>query len=120
MTSLREALRRRLRLPASDPPDDPRLSYRLYWTGQARSWSPERRESLRRAAGELLATPDFEPNLVQRRYRLAQLDSSGHAGASLVALHTVLTALGEFDDLGRTPDLTTHPQGESHERQHPD
>jgi hypothetical protein len=120
LTSLREAIRRRLRLPASGQREDPVVSYRLFWTGQARTWTAERRQAVLRAIEEVLATPGFEPNPYERRYRLAPLDSSGHAGASLVALQEALTALDRFDEQERTPDPKSDSQGEPDERQHPD
>jgi len=118
VTSLREAIRRRLRSRASDPSFDPVVSYRLYWTGQARTWAPARRAALLRSVATLLQEPDFEPNTYRRRYRIDGLDSNGHAGASLVALRDVLSALHEFDPQAATAGLTPHTDGDSDEREH--
>ena len=48
------------------------------------------------AVEEVRAKPDFEPNTYERRYAVEGLDESRHAGASLVALQDVLTALQDL------------------------
>ena len=45
------------------------------------------------AVQEARAKPEFEPNTYERRFAVESLDESRHAGASLVALQDVLTAL---------------------------
>jgi hypothetical protein len=120
VTSLREAVRRRLRSGTGVPSVDPRVSYRLYWTGQARTWSPARRAALLESIGALVQEPDFESNLYRRIYRVDGLDSAGHAGASLVALCEVLMALDEFEPQGPVTGLTPEKDGDTDEREHSD
>lgn len=96
MTSLREAIRRRLRrwtekeTPAEGP--DLRLGYRLYWTKTALTWDPARRRQVLEAVRRRIQAQDFEPNPLQRRYRVPEVDGSAHAGLSLLALQEVLEA----------------------------
>lgn len=77
-------------------------------------------DAVQLATPRLLAAPGFEPNMDLRRCRLPKLEASDHSGASLAALHAVLTALRRFDDPADKPDMRTDPQGETDERQHSD
>lgn len=79
----------------ADSPD-PELAYVLYWMKTARSWPADRREQVRLAVLEITEAGEFTANTFQRRYRVAGLDDSLHAGASLVALLKVLDGLDEY------------------------
>ncbi len=68
-------------------------SYRVYWTRIARAWDAERRGQVRSATQAVIESPGFLPNEMLRRYRVPEIDSLAHAGASLVALVQVLDAL---------------------------
>ncbi len=92
MTSLRERIRRFFRPRAELPPDAASFSYRVYWTREARLWDAGRRRRARAAVEEVVRAPDFEANVLARRFRVPELDGSSHAGASLVALIQVLQA----------------------------
>lgn len=105
MTSLRERLRRLFRPRAELPPEAASFSYRVYWTREVRSWDPGRRRRARAAVEELVQSPDFEANVLARRFRVPVVDESGHAGASLVALVQVLQAFeGEAEAEGGKKD----------------
>ncbi len=97
MTSLREAIRRRLRRwtgqDTSAEGPDLRLGYRLSWVKTALSWDPARRRKALEAVLRRVRAQDFEPNPLQRRYRVPEVDGSAHAGLSLLALQEVLEAL---------------------------
>ena len=79
----------------ADQPD-PELAYVLHWTKTARSWPAERRVQVRAAALDVVEADDFAANALRRRYRVAGLDDSQHAGASLIALLKVLDGLEEY------------------------
>ena len=93
MTSLRESLRRRLRRKADPQVQHAAFAYVVYWTRTVRGWTPERRAATLRAVRDIAARPDFHPTTYERRYRLADVDASAHAGASLIALRKVLEAM---------------------------
>ncbi|MCC6188518.1 MAG: AI-2E family transporter [Anaerolineales bacterium] len=78
--------------PARRGPPQVEFSYIIFWTEQARQWSPERRAAVQTALGEVLAQPGFENNAYQRRYNVPGLDEQAHAGSSLLALRKVLAA----------------------------
>lgn len=93
MTTIREALRRLMSRRASPPRPD--YSYTIFWMKEARSWEGEFRRKAMQELELLLKQSDFEANQFERRYRLPAVDHSRHSGASLLALHKVLRALGE-------------------------
>ena len=93
VTSLRENLRRRLRRGADPQVQHAAFAYVVYWTKTVRGWTPERRAAALRAVRDIAARQDFLPTTYERRYRLADVDSSSHAGASLIALQQVLEAM---------------------------
>lgn len=95
MTTIREALRRLLTRNASPP--NPDYSYTIYWMKVARSWEGEFRRKAMQELELLFGQPDFEANEFERRFRLTTVDASRHSGASLLALHKVLQALGESE-----------------------
>jgi hypothetical protein len=64
----------------------------VFWTREVRAWDPERRDRVQAAVTFVLVSPDFVANEGARRYRVPELDATGHSGASLVALDEVLTA----------------------------
>jgi len=93
VTSLREDLRRRFRRGTDPQVQQAAFAYVVYWTKTVRSWTPERRAATLRAVQDIAARPDFLPTTYERRYTLADVDSSAHAGASLIALRQVLQAM---------------------------
>ena len=93
MTSLREAVRRRLGLAARDMADPVGYTYAVHWTKTARVWDREQRERARLALLHLTRQGDFEATTQERRYIVKEVDDIPHAGASLIALLGVLDAL---------------------------
>jgi hypothetical protein len=93
VTSLRENLLRRFRRGPDPQVQHAAYAYVVYWTKTARSWTPERRAAVLQAVRDIAANRDFLPTTYERRYRLADVDSSAHAGASLIALRQVLETL---------------------------
>jgi hypothetical protein len=75
---------------------DPEMAYVLYWMKTARGWSDARRGQVRAAALEVVDGDGFTANIFERRYQVAGLDDSRHAGASLIALLKVLNGLEAF------------------------
>lgn len=73
------------------------FSYTIFWTKQARQWSPERRAAVQAALAAVLAGEGFLNNAYERRYTLAALGAQAHAGASLLALDKVLTAFAQAE-----------------------
>lgn len=99
MTSIRESIRRllgRAEEKGEDAPR-PRYSYRIYWTKMVREWSAERRHVISNKLAQVLAQEDFDANLFERRYQVAGLDESKHAGASLLALREVLEGFDQYE-----------------------
>jgi hypothetical protein len=94
MTSLRETIARLLH-PEQKKPDlpDAHFDYRVYWTKQAIGWSRERRMHVMAALRGLIDQPDFIPTESERLYDVDELGEENYAGASLIALETVLRAL---------------------------
>lgn len=68
------------------------FSYTVFWTKQARQWTPERRTEILAAVQAIVRQPDFLLNAYARHYAVPGLDEQTHAGASLTALEKVLTA----------------------------
>ena len=93
VTSLRENLRRRFRRGADPQVQHAAYAYVVYWTKTARGWTSEQRAAALQAVRDIAARRDFLPTTYERRYRLAEVDASAHAGASLIALRQVLEAL---------------------------
>jgi hypothetical protein len=90
--------------PENAGPRPSDYAYTLYWTRQVRSWPADRRAKITSVVESVTSDPDFRPNEFYRVYTVPGLDESAHAGASLQALLSVLTAFdqseqqGEFDD----------------------
>ena len=93
LTSLRENLRRRFRRGADPQARRAAYAYVVYWAKTARTWTPEQRAAALRTVLDIAARGDFIPTTYERRYRLPDVDSSAHAGASLIALRQVLEAM---------------------------
>jgi hypothetical protein len=74
-------------------PEQIEFSYTVFWTRQVLGWDAARRAAVRAALGPVIAQPDFVNNAFSRQYTVAGLDDQAHAGASLLALDKVLTAL---------------------------
>lgn len=89
-------------LPEPEPPeplnaDKIEAGYRLFWTKQALTWDAARRTRLTDHVAAVTRAPEFEPNALIRRYRVAGLDDSAHSGASLLMLLDVLRALDAYE-----------------------
>jgi len=89
-------------LPERQPPEplsDERITagYRMYWTKTAYAWDAGRRQHIAGHLAAVFETPGFENNLLERRFRVPDLDDQAHSGASLQALAEVLRALDIFD-----------------------
>jgi hypothetical protein len=67
--------------------------YRLFWTKTALAWDADRRRAIAVQVAAAIASPDFENNALERRFRVEGLDDQAHSGASLLALAAVLRAL---------------------------
>lgn len=93
VTSLRESLRRRFRRSADLQAPHAAYANVVYWTKTALTWTPEQRAAALRAVRDIAERQDFLPTTYERRYRLPDVDSSAHAGASLMALRRVLEAM---------------------------
>jgi hypothetical protein len=93
VTSLRESLQRHLGRGADPQVQHAAFAYVVYWTKTVGGWTPERRAATLRAVQGIAARQDFVPTIYQRRYRLAEVDASAHAGASLIALRQVLETM---------------------------
>ena len=96
---------RRLRRGTPPGPEPPEpltperidASYRLFWTKIALEWEEGRRGIMAQRVQVAASAPDFENNLLERRFRVDGLDDQAHSGASLLALLEVLRALDAFD-----------------------
>jgi hypothetical protein len=93
MTSIRESIRRLLGRGEAQNEPDSEFAYVVYWTKIGREWDAQRRKGVYLAVKEVVEAEDFEANLLERRYEVPTVDSSPHAGASLVALLRVIEAL---------------------------
>ena len=88
--------------PAPKPPeplsaDKIDAGYRLYWTKMALTWDDDRRTQITERVAAAVAAPDFEDNMLERRFTVEGLDDSAHSGASLLALVAVLRALDAYE-----------------------
>jgi len=90
MTSIRESVRRLIQGGHQKPASE--FSYAIYWTKVVRGWDSAKRQQAVEGAERTLAEPDFVSNEFGRRYRVPEIDSSAHSGASLLALREVLKA----------------------------
>lgn len=79
------------RRPPSGP--DPSFAYRVGWLNEARTWDAARRAAVSAGLRAIVEDPSFTPNENRRRYRVPELDSRLHAGASLLALQQILQAI---------------------------
>ena len=93
VTSVRESLRRRFARGADTQVQHAAFAYAVYWTKTVRGWTSERRAAALRAVQDIATREDFLPTTYERRYRLADVDATAHAGASLIALRQVLEAM---------------------------
>ena len=92
MTSLREVVRRLLRRTQESAPPDPEYSYTVYWTKTVREWDDARRKAALSAVIHLIEQADFIPTAYERLYQDSRVDTSAHAGESILALRKVLKA----------------------------
>jgi hypothetical protein len=99
MTTIREVLRRLIGNEQEAIANQPRphYSYRIYWTKMVRDWPQAKRQTITEQLAQAISRDDFEPNPLERRYRLDALGESDHAGASLLALQEVLEGFRQFD-----------------------
>lgn len=72
------------------------MSFRIFWTKISREWDLERLQVIREKVKDVVQQPNFEKNLVERRYVVEGLDEQAHSGASLLALIEVLDALEKY------------------------
>ena len=72
------------------------MSFRIFWTKISREWELERIRNVRKQVQLVTQQPNFQKNLVERRYAVDGLDDQSHSGASLLALIDVLDALEKF------------------------
>ena len=77
----------------SSPERSTNYAYAVYWTKIARAWPSDRRRSALQAVRAIRERPDFRATLHTRLYHLEDVNSSAHAGASLIALERVLQAM---------------------------
>ncbi len=92
----------RRNLPTPPPPeplstDHIDTGYRLFWTKLALTWDATRRATMARRVAEVIRSPTFENNALERRFRVEGLDDLAHSGASLLALAEVLRALDAYE-----------------------
>jgi hypothetical protein len=82
---------------SAEPMTEPKIdfSFRIYWTKISfeQHWDLDRIRTLRRNVEAVTQQPDFQKNLIDRRYVVEGLDDLAHSGASLLALLEVLAAL---------------------------
>ena len=71
--------------------------YRLFWTKTAYTWDAARRKAVAGRVEAVVAAPDFETTMLERRFRVEGLDDQAHSGASLLALLEVLRAVEAFE-----------------------
>lgn len=73
------------------------MSFRVFWTKICREWPIERVREVQQQVRPITEAPDFEKNLIDRRYTVPGLVDGGkyqqHSGASLLALLEVLATL---------------------------
>jgi len=76
------------------------FSFRVYWTKMTRTWSAARRDAARQQALAITTRPDFDQNLIDKRYELVLegIPEEKHSGASLMALLEVLAALDAVEE----------------------
>ncbi len=81
--------------PIGTPMTEARIDFgfRIYWTKMATTWDMARIRDVRAWVVVVTQQPDFEKNLIERRFRVEGLDELAHSGASLLALIEVLNAL---------------------------
>lgn len=73
------------------------MSFRIFWTKICREWDSAHIQSVRAQVLAIIQAPNFEKNLIDRRYQIDDLVEGGeqnrHSGASLLALIEVLDTL---------------------------
>lgn len=73
------------------------MSFRIFWTKISREWDGEHIRTTRERVLPITQQPDFQKNLIERRYTIEGLVDGGehqqHSGASLLALLQVLDTL---------------------------
>lgn len=73
------------------------MSLRVFWTKIARHWEMGRIQHVHSDISAIIQQPDFQKNLLERRYFVENLVPDGqqqqHSGASLLALREVLDTL---------------------------
>ncbi len=86
-------------IPPGTPMTEARIDFgfRIYWTKMATKWDMGRVRDMKTRVIEATQQPDFEKNLIERRFRVEGLDEQAHSGASLLALIEVLNALETYE-----------------------
>ncbi len=85
-------------IPPGTPLTEARIDFgfRIYWTKMATQWDMARICEMKAQVIAVTQQPDFEKNLIERRFRVEGLDEQAHSGASLLALIDVLNALETY------------------------
>ncbi|MBI5931856.1 MAG: hypothetical protein HY862_21280 [Chloroflexi bacterium] len=85
--------------PIGTPMTEARIDFgfRIYWTKMATKWDMARIRDMRARVIAVTQQPDFEKNLIERRFKVEGLDELAHSGASLLALIEVLNALETYE-----------------------
>lgn len=85
-------------IPPGTPMTEARIDFgfRIYWTKMATKWDMARIREMKTRVIAVTQQPDFEKNLIERRFRVEGLDEQAHSGASLLALIDVLNALETY------------------------
>ncbi len=73
------------------------FAYSIFWTKMARAWDDGRRRLMAERVAALVNTPGFTANALERNYRIEDLDTLAHSGASLLALQKVLETLARME-----------------------
>ena len=72
------------------------MSFRIFWTKISSEWDLDRMRDIRQQVKNVTQQPNFQKNLIERRYVVEGLDELAHSGASLLALVDVLDALEKY------------------------
>ena len=72
------------------------MSFRIFWTKISHEWDLDRMRDIREQVKNVTQQPNFQKNLIERRYTVEGLDEQAHSGASLLALIDVLDALEKY------------------------
>ncbi len=94
---LRGPGKRDLSVTKNIEPRPSEYAYTLYWAGCVQHWDPEQRQKVASSLKAVVSSPGFRPNEFYRVYSVPGLDDSAHAGASLIALASILAAFDQSE-----------------------